>query len=531
MRPTLKMKKNGTVALARQSAALANQRGIQAFGKISKAQIQLHGKSVLERKEASIEIHQEIKLDATPGKKRKLGSFDDYSPEQKGCDEASNTETPQSPKKQRRPTADCKDDAAVLLHPSTSASATPRKRRSLRQTELETPTKGARSLLETLALPSSSPSSPTSSSVAENEETPPSSPEPTEAPYLRLHAPTGLPDEVQDLINLHSSFLTTLSLHYAHHGSMTPADLRNLTPGIERAWKKRKVTTDDLRRILALEQDENLACPLVLTDYGHGKICIEITDLKHPQNAQRRPLNEEALNFSFFQNLQQQWASYISTKPPNPSPVAFISSLGLVSIEPCASLSKIAPLLSKGQRRLEDLKAGAIRAQQTPLKSTTAKSVSSPRSKVKQTGARSTDLFSRLKAKQLHQSTLPLPPSTELLARKSALQRLPDIAPVLDSLAVSSNKHCDNDADAEAAKSRVTHASFTMPTVVQHLQMSLRNPIGKEEGMRCVRLLAEIVPEWVGVREVGKVVSVTVRGLGIGRDELERRIGRFTERP
>lgn len=64
-----------------------------------------------------------------------------------------------------------------------------------------------------------------------------------------------------------------------------------------------------------------------------------------------------------------------------------------------------------------------------------------------------------------------------------------------------------------------------MPTLVQHLQMSLRNPIGKEEAVKCVRLLAEVVPEWIGVREVGRLVGVTVRGEGVGRDELRRRIG------
>lgn len=57
------------------------------------------------------------------------------------------------------------------------------------------------------------------------------------------------------------------------------------------------------------------------------------------------------------------------------------------------------------------------------------------------------------------------------------------------------------------------------------MQMSLRNPIGKEEAVKCVRLLAEVVPEWIGVREVGRLVGVTVRGEGVGRDELRRRIG------
>ncbi len=73
-------------------------------------------------------------------------------------------------------------------------------------------------------------------------------------------------------------------------------------------------------------------------------------------------------------------------------------------------------------------------------------------------------------------------------------------------------------------KALQTH-SFTMPTLVQHLQMSLRNPISKEEAVRCVRVLAEVVPEWVGVREVGRLVGVTMREGGrCGREDVEKRI-------
>lgn len=77
---------------------------------------------------------------------------------------------------------------------------------------------------------------------------------------------------------------------------------------------------------------------------------------------------------------------------------------------------------------------------------------------------------------------------------------------------------------------KVAHASFTMPTLVQHLQMSLRNPIGKEEAVGCVRLLTEVAPEWVGVRCVGKMVGVTVRGAGVGREEMGRRVGVLMEK-
>ena len=66
--------------------------------------------------------------------------------------------------------------------------------------------------------------------------------------------------------------------------------------------------------------------------------------------------------------------------------------------------------------------------------------------------------------------------------------------------------------------------SFTLPTLVQNLQMSLRNPIGKEEAVRCVRLLAEVAPDWISVRDVGTMVGVTVRGEGVDRREMGRRI-------
>lgn len=524
--------RNTMAATTCSSGSLTSQKRIQAFGKISKSQVQPHGQSALGKKGASIDVSLSSVSKTAKGKKRKLEFAGKHSPEPKQFDE--NTAGVSLTAKDGRNPADDNAAGTAQLLPSTNAS-TPCKKIRFQQYEIETPTKGARSLLEALALPSSSPSYTGLSPVAASQETPPSSPVSTNSPDLTQNYTLSLPDELQDLINLHSSFLTVLSFHYAHNGSMAPADLRSLAAGIERAWRKRKATTEDIRRILALERDEppngkEKAGPLYLMDYGHGKICVEIAASRHSQQAQRRPLDEEALISTFVRNLEQQWTSYKATQPSSSSPVTFLSSLDLAPITPCTSLSKIAPLLSKGQRRLEDLKAGAIRAQQTPLKITTANSTRSPPSEGKHTGARSTDLFSRLKAKQLHQSTLPLPPSAKLLAQISALQRLPGIAPVLDSLAASSKKHCDDDASAEAAKSRVTHASFTMPTVVQHLQMSLRNPIGKEEATRCVRLLAEVVPEWVGVKEVGRMVGVTIRGSGIGREDLARRIGTLAER-
>lgn len=59
--------------------------------------------------------------------------------------------------------------------------------------------------------------------------------------------------------------------------------------------------------------------------------------------------------------------------------------------------------------------------------------------------------------------------------------------------------------------------------------MSLRNPIETEVAVRAVRLLAEEVGPrgWVGVKEVGRILGVTVRGgetMVGGRGEVRRRV-------
>ena len=496
-------------------ATSATQQNIQAFGKISKSQAQDSKKGLLGKNSAA--THSKDVPNGENSKKRKLESISGPTNQDKG-------EKALSLRKQAQPI----DGSSGRLvetsanSPTTTSNDEPQERTPSPPSHEETPTKCARSCLESLALATSSPSNPSPSSGAIRPGTPPSSLASAESASYQL------PDELQDLVNLYSSFMTILSLHHAHHGSLAPVDLRNLGPGVERAWKKRRVTPQDVRKILAIGRPEGAngherAGPLYLSDYGHGKVCVELADHLDSRTDTKRPVNEEYLNTVFLRNLKQRWTCYKTENPADPSPSDFLASIALSPITPCASLSKIAPL-SKGQRRLEDLKAGAIKAQQKPLSASSANPTVLPLSKSKQTSARSTDLYSRLKAKQLHQSTLSPPPSAEALARKSALQRLHEITPVLESLAFSSKKHANDDAATISPNSTAHPVSFTMPTLVQHLQMSLRNPIGKEEVIRAVRVLAEVAPEWVGVKEVGKMLGVTIRSAGSRRHELRRKI-------
>ncbi|KAL8909339.1 MAG: hypothetical protein Q9171_005097 [Xanthocarpia ochracea] len=523
MPPATKKRRIDSVAANKTTtSALSKQQGIQSFGKISKSQ---PGRPPAGKSKANASREPDpaanspcVSVGLGAGRKRKVQ------------DDEEDSKTQDAPLKRMR-SSEKKDfvPKSVQLQASVTTEAlqpeTPRKNALFKSISIETPTKGARSYLESLNLSSSPSSEQNPSRSASRANTPASSPPPESDRGLVPE----LPGELQDLIQLHSSFLTALSLHHAHHGSLTPADFRLLRPNIERSWRKRRVSVQDIQRILAFQGKplSNVAT-LSLSDYGHSKICIEISAPSGSISQHKRPLNEELLNKAFINNLLDQWKAYKTSHQAPTAAVDFIHSLSLTPITPCASATILATLLAKGQRRLEDLKAGAIKAQarsspnnNSPNKENIAPlQAIDPAIKQKETSTRKTNLLDRIKAKQEAHllSTATFTPLTpEQILRQRALRRLEEIVPVLDLLGSSGSS---------AIK------SFTMPTVVQHLQMSLRNPIEKEEAVRAVRLLAEeVAPGWVGVKEVGKLVGVTVRRGGSfgGKEEVRRNVKRLIE--
>ncbi|KAJ3572033.1 hypothetical protein NPX13_g5184 [Xylaria arbuscula] len=125
-----------------------------------------------------------------------------------------------------------------------------------------------------------------------------------------------LPEEVLSLIELHTAFLKTLSLHYAHNGSNVPADLRILCPNISRAWGKKKVVDSDIRvclGILGSSSTSHSNSPFTLSNYGRGKICIEIN-----QSRNFGPLSEDKLNTLFRTNITGLWTTFRTTTPRGP---------------------------------------------------------------------------------------------------------------------------------------------------------------------------------------------------------------------
>jgi hypothetical protein len=241
-----------------------------------------------------------------------------------------------------------------------------------------------------------------------------------------------------------------------------------------------------------LEDNSTYNIPLArlfLSDYGHGKICVETKTGAGKAGKIARPLDENRLNDTFARNLQKLWED--ETRNESRDVDTFVKNLPLEAITICSSLTKISPLLAKGQRRLEDLRAGIILKKQAEKENAATVCV-------KDEAGRKPTLLERLKAKELRQSTLPAPPTVAELGRKAALHRLEEVVSVLTLLTTSTS----------IGQQRV---SFTLPTVLGKLKDSFKMPISKEEGETCVRLLAlDIAPEWLRVVKMGKVDAIVV---------------------
>lgn len=468
---------------------------ITAFTKVSKSQVI----SKWSHEKVACSVATQLVKGLDSDKKRKLLVVEEINIDTSG-DEASELLRAATSQSQRdvkplpgRRSKECQrlpqTPKKPILAPSNASSA-------------ETPTKGTRALLDGLALSSSSSKDSQSSPPLKSQDTITADDKPSfQDSIIEDQLPTPeerLPAELLDLINLHASFLTALSLQHAHNGAHSPADLRLLCLDVARAWGKRKVMLDDIQRILGIlnsattddnhDKDRPLG-RLSLSDYGHGKICVEAKTASGKRGKVAQPLDENRLNDAFASNLRRLWAEHQSIE--GASTIMFVEGLPLETISICSSLAKMSPLLAKGQRRLENLRAGIILKKQAEKEKTTTLQVTDE-------NGRKPTLLERLKAKELRQSTLHAPPSKAELNRNAALHRLEEVVSVLSLLTTSTS----------VGQQRV---SFTLPTVLGKLRDSFKTPMSKEEGENCVRLLAsDIAPEWLKVVRMGKVDAIVV---------------------
>ncbi|KAL5348716.1 hypothetical protein ACLOAV_006135 [Pseudogymnoascus australis] len=457
------------------TATRSSVRGIAAFTKVSKAQVisqPLYDKNLA----ATTNIDT-----ANTSGKRKLQPVKEEQVDQEEQASVPVITITKTADRQIRPLPQRRSVSAQSLLKTPQRPIAPAASPITTPGSVETPTNGAQDLLNRICL--NSPSSSTPSSSFNDSEVNLDSSQTTISSQSDPSSDE-LPQKLTDLSNLHSSFLAALSIHYAHNGTHTPADLRLLLPHVTRAWGKRRVVLDDIKRILAILNLESPSSSTVLSlsDYGQSKICIET---RVPDRGGRiaKPLDEITMNSTFTTNLTSLW-------------------------DKSTDKSDMSPLLAKGQRRLEFIREGiAIGKAIEATKTTDIKPVDA-------SGNRPS-LLERLRAKALAKANAPAPPTKEELARKSALGRMEEVIATLTQLSTSSS----------AGQSRV---SFTMQTVVVSLKDSFRSPISAREAEDCVRLLAgEIAPAWLRIVKRGRMESLVVL-----RDErpedrvLRERIGK-----
>ncbi|KAK7542139.1 uncharacterized protein J3D65DRAFT_547028 [Phyllosticta citribraziliensis] len=345
-----------------------------------------------------------------------------------------------------------------------------------------------------------------------------------------------LPQGLLDLIDLHSSFLGALSFYYAHNGISAPVDIRMLIPAITTKWGKRKVTVEDIRRSLGVMQSSAFtahphpalkARTFLLSDYGHGKICLEQQESRKARSRRSstvipQVLDENALNALFSIELSQRWDEYRRKITPNsksPQSVSyFVSQMPLTEITTCPSLAKMGPFLAKGQQRLEDFKADTTSFPPPVPSLPKTKTLPSTQPADPQTPApnrshhsRGASLLERIRAKQTAAANAPPGPTPEERARIAALHRAEDVLATLSLM-------------ASTASVRV---SFPLPRLVRDVQASSRSPVGADEVKRCVQVLAdEVAKGYVALVKLGATEVVVVDlAKRVGSAEVRRRVG------
>lgn len=386
-------------------------------------------------------------------------------------------------------------------------SATPRAKRvknAAPPTPQETPSKKAAALFDRLNIDSNARAIPLNLPKQKlTYDTPP------ETPVEEVDIDLSFPRELEDMVDMHAAFLAALSLHYSHNGTASPVELRELLAAVTKHWKKRSVTQADIQRILAFGTNQDRA--FILEDGGRAGIRLSRAEprgciLKRASSY----INEDELNTQFENALQKAWHNWqSSTAKENRTAAAFIAQLSLLEITQNEAAARSAPLFAKGEQRLADIKAG--RAAKLESKSATPETSTINNKATQSLQNRGTALLDRILAKQTAASSLPAGPTKAQLERRSALQRIEEVARILSLMT--------------GTKERST---FSMQVVIQQLQQSLRSPISQVEVWRCLSLMStEITPGFVKVVQSGEVQGVVVTKSGsVGLSELRARVER-----
>jgi hypothetical protein len=299
-------------------------------------------------------------------------------------------------------------------------------------------------------------------------------------------------------------------------------DLQQLLPSVERIWKKRKVVTEDIQRLLYVlgeaaslpEHSENVTFTgFRLANYGVGKTCLEKIDMNGQRDSSSGPLDETELDRKFSRSLERIWQGNIESCGSKETNIDFVQTIPLAPIH-CSTLAFTS--LHRGQRRLRDLMAEFVRPRTCNFGDDCAKS---PTTEKRPNGPedRRKDLIHRIKSKELRRSKLHPHPSKEMLFLRSASERIEEVVSILILLRPSASMDVGLSSPLSQKK------PYKLETVIQNIRDSIRNPITKQEVELCLKILAHpsVAGDWVTIVTINQLKSVVLRS---GKDASPRDI-------
>ncbi|KAL2358529.1 hypothetical protein BJ546DRAFT_946060 [Cryomyces antarcticus] len=304
-----------------------------------------------------------------------------------------------------------------------------------------------------------------------------------------------LPERIQDLINIHSAFVTTLSVHLREDASVYWHDL---SPSIANIWKKRRVKLDDIRRCVVGHPS------MTILNYGGGSVRLKMLADDPPYTAAQhfagyvagftaKHTGQVTANMSFVQKLRRAWADWtLKCKGRKPDVETFMKQLPLAELVDCSHLRQVESEAEKGRQRHQEITMRTIDSQEDEVgPPASARPVTTSPPAVADRGSA---LRQRIHARQKLASALPPPPLKAHLERKAALGRVEEVFRVLVMLV--------------GAQAR---ASFSLEDIVQRVRDSVRKPLSRAEVVSTLEIVAkELAPNFLNFVSMGGPTGVAL---------------------
>ena len=348
------------------------------------------------------------------------------------------------------------------------------------------------------------------------------------------------------LITLHKVFLKALSIHYAHSGSHTPAELGRLLETITRLWKKRSVTQVDVQKMLAIyETNTNVGTPKeldIIHSLGPFKLVMAGLCTSVEFAGQRKQMGGSLSTLFDEKDLHDSYSAHVyaldsAWTEKRRAHLSFLDDDSFDNFPKLARNIGTQTALRKAnisQQRTEILalsNAAQLRSVKVSISGgdSSADEISNAITIVE---SRKQNLLDRIKAKQLACKATSKPTPQQVL-RKHALGRIAEVTEILRMMQqqqkVERNfRSHEHTSTVSCSNNRSGKVSFSLAQIRSNAKVSARVPISDEEVIMCLKMLSEELDgSWVRMIErtsAPKAAFVVIEGEGMSGKEVQKRL-------